>query len=89
MSVEYGMIGVIGEVVSEKIVEHEVPTPTTDGSTTDFAVAKAYVAGKLRVYRDNLFLFKDIDYTETSSTTFKMTVAPDADESLRCGYIEQ
>jgi len=86
MSIEFD---IMAETVEDKVVEHETPTPATDGSRTEFTVANSYVAGSLRVYRDNLFLFKDVDYTETSSTTFKMTVAPDSDEVLRCGYIKQ
>jgi len=84
-----GYLDSVGEVVSDKIVEHEIPTPVPDGTTTVFTVANEYVPGTLRVYLDGLMQIKDVDYTETSSTTFTMTTPPDSDEKLWVGYVKQ
>ena len=77
------------DVDTTRFIMHETPTPATDGAQTVFTVANAYVSGLLEVYLDGLLQIKDTDYTETTSTTFTMTSAPDADESLRVNYKKQ
>lgn len=64
------------------------PTPTPNGVVTLFNTATAYIASTLKVYRDGILLYKDVDYAETSSTagTFTMFSAPASDEQLRVEY---
>lgn len=66
----------------------ETPTPATNGAQTVFTVANSYVSGTLRVFRNGQLLYEGIDYTETASTTFTLTVAPDSSEYLRVDYIK-
>lgn len=70
---------------------HKTPTPATDGAQKVFTLpdGEQYVSGLLEVYRDQLYLFKDIDFTETTSATFTLTDAPAADEDLRISYIKE
>jgi len=77
------------DVDTSRFVMHETPTPATDGSQKVFNVANAYVSGLLEVYMDGLLQIKDTDYSETTSTTFTMTNAPESDENLRANYIKQ
>lgn len=67
---------------------HKIPTPATDGATTVFTLpdSEQYVGGSLRIYRDQLYMYKTTDFAETTSTTFTMVSAPDADEELSCSY---
>jgi len=76
-------------VTTGLMVFGETPTPATDGAQTVFTVANAYVSGTLRVYKDKLRQELTTDFTETTSTTFTMTAAPDADEDLRVDYVKQ
>lgn len=75
-------------ISASSIVHGETPTPATDGAQTVFAVANAYVAGSLKVYRGSLLMYNPTDFSETTSTTFTMVVAPDSDEPLRVDYIK-
>ena len=77
------------DVDTSRFVYHETPTPATDGAQKIFTVADEYVSGILEVFMDGLLQIKDTDYTETTSTTFTMTTAPDNDENLRVNYIKQ
>jgi len=69
---------------------HKTPTPTTNGAQKVFTLpdSEEYVSGLLEVFLDGLLQIKDVDYTETSSTAFTMTNAPDADEVLIINYIK-
>ena len=69
-------------------IKHETPTPATDGAQLIFTTTNDYTSGTLEVFLDGLLQIKDTDYTETTSTTFTFTVAPDANEVLRVGYIK-
>jgi len=80
---------VAGQLLASDIVRQETPTPAPDGITTVFNVASAYRAGSLQVYRDQAVLLRDIDFTETSPTSFTLTQAPDSDEAVRTDYIKQ
>jgi len=77
------------ELDTSKFIYHETPTPATDGVQKVFTVANSYVSGLLEVFMDGLLQIKDTDYTETTSTTFTMTNAPDSDEILHTNYIKQ
>jgi len=73
---------------ASRFVKHETATPATDGATTVFTVANAYEAGTLEVFRDQSVMLKGVDFTETTSTTFTMIIAPDADEVLWANYVK-
>ena len=78
-------------VNAESFVRNEIPTPAPDGAETVFTVANPYEAGSLRVFRDQSVLLGGggYDFTETTSTTFTLASAPDADEVLWVCYIKQ
>ncbi len=78
-----------GQLLLSDIIDQETPTPAPDGAQTVFTTLSAYRTGTLKVYRDQAKLIRGVDYTETSSTTYTMTVAPDSDENLRHDYIKQ
>lgn len=71
------------------LVYNETPTPGTNGVQTVFTVANTYVSNTLQVFRNGQLMYKNVDYTESSGTTFTMTVAPEANEYLRVNYIKQ
>lgn len=70
---------------------HQTPTPAPDGAQIIFTLpdSESYVSGLLEVFLDGLLQTKDVDYTETTSQTFTMTIAPDANETLRINYVKQ
>jgi len=72
----------------DKLVSQTTVTPATDGAETVFITPHTYRTNTLYVYRDQSLLIRGIDYTETTSTTFTMTDAPDSDEILRVSYIK-
>ena len=61
-----------------------------DGTRTVFTVASAYAAGTLNVYRNGARQRKGAgnQYTETTSTSFTMAVAPSAGDTLLVDYIK-
>jgi len=69
---------------------HKTPTPATDGAQTIFTLpdGESFTSGLLEVFLDGLLQIKDTDYTETTSSTFTMVSAPDANEVLRINYIK-
>jgi len=78
-----------GDVDLAKFKFYQTPTPATDGAQKVFTLpgGDTYVAGTLVVFRDQLEMLKDTDFTETTTSTFTMTTAPDADEVLWIHYI--
>jgi leucyl aminopeptidase (aminopeptidase T) len=70
---------------------HKTPTPATDGAQKVFTLpdAETYVSGLLEVFVDGLMQTKGVDYNETTSATFTMVNALDANETLRINYIKQ
>jgi len=80
--------GASGEGIAESTVIQETPTPATDGAQVIFTVASAYVAGTLKVFLDGLRQIPTTDFSETTTTTFTMVVAPDSDEVLRVDYLK-
>ncbi len=76
-------------VDASAFVNHEIPTPAPDGAQLIFTVTNAYVAGSLRAFRDQSALLIIVDFSETTSTTFTVVSAPDADEVLWVCYIKQ
>jgi len=87
---EIGLFGssVTGSAIAALVVSGETPTPATNGVQTVFTVANAYVAGSLKVTRASFRMHPTADFTETSSTTFTMVVAPDTGEPLIVDYIK-
>lgn len=77
-----------GMIDTSRFKYHKTPTPATDGVQTIFTTPDDYVSGLLEVFLDGLIQTKTTDYTETTSNTFTMTVAPDANETLRVNYIK-
>lgn len=71
-----------------RIITGETPTPAVNGVRTVFTVANAYVAGTLHVTRGSLRMHPTTDFSETSSLTFTMVVAPDTVEPLIVDYIK-
>jgi hypothetical protein len=70
---------------------HKISTPATNGVQKIFTIPdnEEYVSGLLEVFLDGLLQVKNTDYTETTSTTFTMTNAPDSDETLIINYIKK
>jgi len=79
---------VTGSGVGNVTVLNETPTPATDGVTTIFTVANAYVSGTLQPFLDGLKQLST-DFSETTSTTFTMVIAPETAETLAVNYIKQ
>jgi hypothetical protein len=79
----------VGPNSTDNIVWFSVVTPATDGVTRDFVTPDNYIATTLRIMRDQSTLLVGVDYTETSDIGFNMTLAPDADEALRVGYVKK
>lgn len=69
-------------------VNHEIPTPAPDGNQVVFTVPDDYAPGSLKVFRDQSALLITVDFSETTSTTFTVVSAPDADEVLWVCYIK-
>lgn len=68
--------------------KHKIPTPAPDGTEVVFTTPDEYISGTLEVFRDQSVLLKAVDFTETTSTTFTVTSAPDADEVLWVCYVK-
>jgi hypothetical protein len=78
-----------GDLDTTRFRWHVTPTPATDGAQVIFTIpdGEQYVSGLLEVFLDGLKQTKNVDYTETSGSTFTMTVAPDSNEVLSINYI--
>jgi hypothetical protein len=66
-------------------VYNEIPTPAPDGSTVLFTLANNYAAGSLRIRVDGVVI-SPASYTETSTSTFTLSWAPDTGEVLSVDY---
>ena len=69
----------------------EVPTGVPNGILVIFTTLSPYVAGTLKVHRDQLTMQPSVDFTETDvdAGTFTMTSAPVTGEVVWCDYIKQ
>ena len=74
-----------------RIIQNEVPSPSTDGAQTLFTLVNGYESGLLDIFVDGIKGTKDVDYTETDPVagTFSMVVAPASDEALTANYIRR
>jgi hypothetical protein len=72
----------------ENFIYGETPSPSVNGAQLVFTTANAYIAGTLVVTRGTLRMHPIADFTETSSNTFTMVVAPESNEPLIVDYIK-
>lgn len=63
------------------------PTPSPDGSTVLFTTPSAYLGSSLDVRKNGQVLTRGDDFSETTSTTFTMAVAPLTGDVLTLTYI--
>ena len=73
------------------LVAGEIPAETPNGVITLFTLANAYIAGTLKVWRDQLTMQPTVDFTETDpdAGTFTLTSAPLTGEVVWCDYLKQ
>jgi len=78
-------------VTLDNSVIGEVPTGVPNGVLVIFTTLSPYVAGTLKVHRDQLTMQPTVDFTETDADagTFTMTSAPVTGEVIWCEYIKQ
>ena len=71
--------------INQSVVE------TPNGVITVFTLSnsESYSTGLLEVFLDGLQQIKDVDWTETTSSTFTFIDAPDSDENIRINHIKQ
>ena len=83
-------LGLISKPLEDTLKIDLIPIESPDGSRVDFTLPNgdAYVSGTLTVYIDGL-KFRKANITETSDTTFRTSIAPDADETLEISYIKK
>ena len=72
----------------EAFIYGETPTPSTNGVQLVFTTSNNYRTGTLCVTRGSLRMHPTTDFSETSSNTFTMVVAPDSNEPLIVDYIK-
>jgi hypothetical protein len=72
----------------ENFIYGETPSPSVNGAQLVFTTANSYIAGTLVVTRGTLRMHPTSDFTETSSTTFTMALAPESNEPLIVDYIK-
>lgn len=77
-----------GNDMAALIKNLQTPAESPNGAIVLFTAPDAYVAGTMRVFRDQSILTDD-DFSETDPTagTFTVDEAPDANEIIRCTYI--
>jgi len=73
-----------------RIWPNELPVETPDGTNKVFTLKynHEYVTRLLEVYVDGVQSTKGVDWTETTSSTFTFTTAPDSDEAVRISYVK-
>jgi hypothetical protein len=59
---------------------------TIDGSNTGFATSAKYIPGTLQVIQNGVWMDKDTDYTESTTTSLEFNVAPATGDVLRVNY---
>jgi hypothetical protein len=76
---------------TDSMIIGDVPVEVPNGVIVIFTTADPYVAGTLKVYRDQLSLQPTVDFAETDEDagTFTMTSAPVTGEVVWCEYIKQ
>jgi len=76
---------------TDSMIIGDVPVEVPNGAIVIFTTTDPYVAGTLKVYRDQLSLQPTVDFVETTPSTgkFTLTVAPLTGEVVWCEYIKQ
>jgi len=69
---------------------NQTPVETPNGVITVFTLPNSdtYVSGLIEVYLDGLQQIKTTDYSETTSSTITMVIAPATGEVLKFNYIK-
>src|SRR3990167_6759176 len=69
---------------------NQAPTETPNGVITVFTLPNSdtYVSGLIEVFLDGLQQIKTTDYSETTSSTITMVIAPATGEVLKFNYIK-
>lgn len=82
--------GLISKPIEDILKIDQIPVETPDGSIVDFTLPNgdAYISGTLTAHIDGMKFLK-ANITETSDTTFRTSIAPDADETLEITYIKK
>ena len=75
---------------TSKIKYNQSPVETPNGSNKVFTLPDSheYISTLLEVYLDGLQQIKDVDWAETTVTTFTFTTAPDSDEAIKLSYVK-
>jgi len=75
---------------TSRIKYNQSPVETPDGANKVFTLPSSheYVTGLLEIYVDGVQSTKLVDWTETTSSTFTFTTAPDSDEAVRISYVK-
>lgn len=83
-------LGLISKPLEDTLKIDRIPVESPDGSRVDFTLPNgdSYVSGTLTVHIDGL-KFRKANITKTSDTTFRTSIAPDADETLEISYIKK
>ena len=70
---------------------NQAPVETPNGVITIFTLPNSdtYVSGLIEIFLDGLQQIKTTDFSETTSTTITMVIAPATGEVLRLNYIKQ
>ncbi len=79
-----------GDLDTSRFRFNQTPVETPNGVITVFTLPSSdtYVSGLLEVFLDGLKQTKTTDYSETTSATFTMVIAPATGEVLRINYIK-
>ena len=69
---------------------NQVPVETPNGVITVFTLPNSdtHVSGLIEIFLDGLQQIKTTDYSETTSSTITMVIAPATGEVLRLNYIK-
>lgn len=75
---------ITGDILSQYLLSEDL-TALANGARTDFATAVSYITGTLKVWVNGL---KERGLVELTSTSFRITPAPDAGDSIEIEYIK-
>ena len=73
--------------VTGNFILGEDHTAQVTGSATIFTCTNAFLTNSLKGYKNGISLTRGDDYTETTSTTYTMAIAPVAGDKLTVDYI--
>jgi len=61
------------------LLKREQAIGTVDNINTNFSTSRKYISGTLEVQLNGQILIKDVDFSETSDTSFTMITPPSND----------